>query len=415
MSTKEGKTPIWLLGVLLAVIVSVTPAFGQSQTTPPTINFVPLDFSNANNACAQITMGDANASAQIFFTTDGTTPQSSAGGSTQLYNGIFTISLATMTINTGTINAIAVASGYSPSGVTSYPFKCNIPQPTFVIGSAGCPVLVADITNPAPAANRRFGTNVYYEVGGNGNPSSLSGWSEWTRAFEVSGQTTTIYALAAMGPNPENWSPLPPVSYPVNCGAPPPGHYDTVNILMWTGGDDARRDSEVWATMSGQSGPPFCLKASDNAAPSVACENNGPALDYSNYLGSWSPYWGIGTVDEQGLFFLSGTKNRFTLPSPQSSPAGFGTIDITLVQHQSSGDAWNIQGISVIVSDSSRVFPPATLLHLYNRGTGSNCLARLKASPDATSVRFSLNGSAPPKYVNGNVAGETASCLNNGG
>ena len=361
-------------------------------------------------------MADANTNAQIFFTTDGTTPQLTVGGSTQLYNGPFTISLPTMASNTGTINAIAVASGYMASGVVPQPFDCPIPPPSFVIASGGCPVLVAGINNPMPGQNRSLGTNVFYEVGGNGIPTtSLPTFLPWTRAFEVSG-VTTIYALAAMGPNPQNWSPV--VSYAVNCAPPPTGQYDTVDIVMSTGGDDARADSEIWATMSGQSGNPFCLKASDNAPPDAACADNGPGLDFSSEGTNFSPYWANGTTDLNGTFGLSGTSNKFKLPSPQASAAGFGTINIILLQHPrwpEGNDNWNIQGIKVVVSDSNGVLPTATLLNMSNPGTGSNCLARLKGSPDATTVQFSLNGSAAPVYVDGNVAGETASCLNNGG
>jgi len=423
MGTQESKHSGLLPVVFVAAITIVTLLFvACGQTLPPTISVAMLTLPNPNNACAQVTMGDTNANAQIFFTLDGTTPKPSAGGSTQVYNGPFTLSLNAMTSNTGTVKAIAVASGYTPSGTASQAFVCPIPEPSFVIVSGGCPVDVADIKNPMPGQTRSLGTSIYYEIGGNGNPSNLSTWLDWTRAFEVYG-TTTIYALAAMGPSPQNWSPI--VSYPVNCAPPPAGRYDFVSIVMSTGGDDARRDDEVWATMSGQSGNSLCLKASDNAPPSAACAKNGPALDFTTYLGTYLPEWPNGTTDTPGTVFpndnhqfISGTTNNFRLASPQASIAGFGTMDIMLVQHPrwpETPDNWNIQGIKVVVWDSNNAFPPHTLLQISNPGTGSNCLARLKGPPDATTVRFSLNGSADPVYVDGNAAGVTATCLNNGG
>jgi hypothetical protein len=421
MTRQKAKYSGLLPVVFVAAIVAVSVVLLSCGTPPPTINLTMYTYPNANNACAQVTISDINSSSQVFFTTDGTTPQLSVGGSTVLYNGTFLLLLPTMPSNTGVVNAIAVAQGYTPSAVISQKFNCPIPEPTIgVAGGGSCPVTVADISEPF---NQGGAFSIYYEIGGMGDPSNLSAWTTWTRPFSVSGVTTTIFAVAVLGPSPQNLSPV--ASFPVNCGPPPTGQYDRVSIIMGTGGDDARTDSEVWATMSGQSGSPFCLKASDGAPASAACAQNGSKLDINTDYASFLPWWANGSSDTSGSVvpnhpneFVDGTTNKFALPAPQASTAGFGTLDIKLVQHWNGSeraDNWNIQGISVIVSDSSGVLPPATLLQMSNPGTGSNCLARLKDSPAATTVRFSLNGSTPPVYVDGNVAGETASCLNNGG
>jgi hypothetical protein len=126
--------------------------------------------------------------------------------------------------------------------------------------------------------------------------------------------------------------------------------------------------------MSGQPGNPFCLKASNNASPSAACADNGSALTYSNSFGIWQPWWQDGSTDTNGAFYngqyIDGTSNKFRLPSPQSSAASFGTIDLILVQHPKLGetaDNWNIQGISVIVSDSRCATPDYAVAALEPR------------------------------------------------
>src|SRR5207244_10801643 len=56
-----------------------------------------------------VSISDGTPGATIFYTVDGTTPATSAGGSTQQYSSTITVSA------TETIKAIAVAAGYAPS------------------------------------------------------------------------------------------------------------------------------------------------------------------------------------------------------------------------------------------------------------------------------------------------------------
>ncbi len=169
-------------------------------------------------------------------------------------------------------------------------------------------------------------------------------------------------------------------------------------ITVWTGNDDARSDTELWATINGE--PTFCLKPSNNANPDSVCANGGSAHD-QNGNQSWNNW--------------SSSTQTFDLTKslPLSS---FKTLTIQLLEHNSgfeTDDNWDIQGITVTLTDSMGA--STTVLNMSNPQNGNNCIARLKGSPNSTTVAFGLDGAKSHVYVGGNANGQTTNCSNNGG
>jgi hypothetical protein len=183
-----------------------------------------------------------------------------------------------------------------------------------------------------------------------------------------------------------------------NCAPPPPPVFvKTARIAVSTGNDDARSDTELWATINGE--PPFCLKPSNNADADGVCNNGGSARD-QNGNQSWNNW--------------TSSAQTFNLATPESLTS-ISTLTIQLIEHNSgfeSDDNWDIQGITVSLTDSTGT--SKSVLNLSNPNNGNNCIARLKGSPNSTSVAFGLNGTNSHVYVGGKAAGQTTTCSNNG-
>lgn len=191
----------------------------------------------------------------------------------------------------------------------------------------------------------------------------------------------------------------PTGTFPIpNCGPPPPpASVTTARITVATGNDDARSDTELWATINGE--PPFCLKPSNNADADGVCNNGGSAGD-QNGKQSWNNW--------------TSSAQTFTLATPQPLSA-IASLTIQLIEHNSgfeTDDNWDIQGITVSLTSSSGTTTP---LNLSNPNNGNNCVARLKGSPNSTSVAFALNGTNSHVYVGGKANGQATTCSNNGG
>lgn len=190
-----------------------------------------------------------------------------------------------------------------------------------------------------------------------------------------------------------------------------PPNFDSVNINIQTGNDDAGSDSQITAQLSGQSHG-ICLKpsTSSNLAHDPVCTTNGPNAVDQNGMRSWSNW--------------SQNNQTFMLDTVQNSTSGFGTIDIIFTEGDPSCgdpfhegcDNWDLQGITVSVFDSHSPQPHPTtiLLNMSNPQNADNCIARLKAPPNATTVRFSLDNANPPAYANGKESGTITGCKNNG-
>jgi hypothetical protein len=145
----------------------------------------------------------------------------------------------------------------------------------------------------------------------------------------------------------------------------------------------------------------LCLKPSTSTGSWVD-----PACDGAASPNSW-PNW-------------NPSFQHFATAFAQALAAGSGTIDVTLLQSPCglSCDNWNLQGITVTLTDSTDINPRKTLLGVSNPShMGNNCIARLKAPPNARIVRFMLDGTNTSIYLDGTDSerGQMTTCQNNGG
>jgi hypothetical protein len=151
----------------------------------------------------------------------------------------------------------------------------------------------------------------------------------------------------------------------------------SVMITIVTGNDDARSDTELWASLPGET--TLCLKPSNNADPDGICNNGGSARDQNGKQSweNWQP-----------------SAQTFTLAAP-AAPSTLGTLTLQLVEHDSGfegDDNWDVQSILVTGTDTSNNV--ITLLNVGNSGTsGNTCIVRLTGSKG--SFTFNLSASNP--------------------
>jgi N-acetylneuraminic acid mutarotase len=126
-----------------------------------------------------VTLTDSTAGAAIYYTTNGTTPSASS----TLYSGAITVSA------TETIEAIAVASGFSNSAVATGTYTINLPAATPVISPAGGTYSAAQSVT---ITDSTAGATIYYTTNGT-TPTASS--TQYTGAIAV-GATETIEAIA---------------------------------------------------------------------------------------------------------------------------------------------------------------------------------------------------------------------------
>jgi Malectin domain/Chitobiase/beta-hexosaminidase C-terminal domain/Legume lectin domain len=131
-----------------------------------------------------VSLSDATPGATIFFTLDGSTPATVAGGSTQQYASPITVN------STETINAIATASGDSASSVASstYTIESQVAAPVFA-PAAGTYASPQQVTITCATS----GAAIYYTTNG-ATPTTSS--TVYTAPITVNA-TETIKAIAA--------------------------------------------------------------------------------------------------------------------------------------------------------------------------------------------------------------------------
>jgi hypothetical protein len=162
----------------------------------PTIN--PASGTFATNANRTVTLTDtADAGLTgfaMYYTTDGTTPNTTAGGSTHLYAGSITLNYPTAT--TVTLKALATAGGFPASTVTSatYTFEPQLAAPNFQLAggivTAGSKLTFVPYTTPG-------NVTIYYTIDGSAPTINSNVYSTTGIAINSTGLVRAI----AVAPN----------------------------------------------------------------------------------------------------------------------------------------------------------------------------------------------------------------------
>ncbi len=97
----------------------------ETQTAAPTFNPVGGTYASAQS----VSMSSTTSGASIYYTLDGTTPNTSAGGSTLLYSSPITVSATT------TVKALATASGFFTSNVSTAAYTISSSTGSINFGS----------------------------------------------------------------------------------------------------------------------------------------------------------------------------------------------------------------------------------------------------------------------------------------
>jgi N-acetylneuraminic acid mutarotase len=164
------------IGFSTSAVASAVYTIGQPAAATPAFSLPAGTYASAQS----VTISDSTSGSTIYYTTNGTTPTISSA----VYSGTITVSA------TETIEAMATASGYSPSAVETASYTINLPAaatPSF-FPAAGTYSTAQNVTISDSIA----GATIYYTTNGS-SPTTSS--TVYTSAITVA-STETLQAIA---------------------------------------------------------------------------------------------------------------------------------------------------------------------------------------------------------------------------
>jgi hypothetical protein len=273
-----------------------------------------------------VTIADSTPGAIIYYTLDGSTPTTASA----LYSKALTISQTT------TINAIAIATGYSNSAVATATYILNLPPSTApgFTPAAGTYTTVEKVK----ITDSMKGASIYYTLDGS-TPTIAS--AKYTAAISVN-QTTTINAIAvATG---YSSSSVASAVYIITIAAAP--------TFTPTAGEYGQAQ---WVTLASATPNPTIYYTTDGSTPSESStQYTGPiavsATTTIKAIATAIGYTGSPVVSAK--FTLVSSPNVFTgLASGIATPAA--TLNATVHDFDSAGQVWFLWGTNSTALNSS--------------------------------------------------------------
>ena len=322
-------------GYMNSVVASATYTITPPAATP---RFSPVAGTYAS--VQNVTIADATAGATIYYTTNGTTPSTAS----TKYTGAISVSA------TETIEAIAVATGYSSSAVGSAAYTINIPvaaTPVFT-PAAGTYTSAQSVA----LADSTTGATIYYTTDGS-TPSASS--TKYTAAISV-GATETIKAIAIAAGYTN--SAVASATYTINIPVaatpvftPAAGTYASAQTVTIT---DATADASIYYTTDGSA--PSASSTAYTAAISVGATETIKAIaiaaGYTNSAVASAAY--IINIPVP-TFTLSASPSSITVSPGQSATA---TISVTSVAGFSGATTFGCSGLP---AGATCTFAPPTV------------------------------------------------------
>lgn len=367
---------------------------GTQPVTPtaasPAFNPTPGTYSAAQT----VTLTDTTPGASIYYTTNGTTPSSAS----TLFSSAAPIAVSSTT----TIEAIAVASGYSNSPVGSATYTINLPAaatPTFLpapgIYTSAQSVSLADTTT---------GAVIHYTLNGSTPTANSAVFTPGTPIAVTSTTTINAIAVAAGYSNSADAAGTYTINLPSAATptfSPLPGSYTTAQSISLS---DLTPDAAIYYTTNGTTpsasstlftaGTPIAVSTTTtiNAiAIATGFSNSAVATGAYTFPGSASAVSVVLSANDQSQLLTAQPNVNFTT---STADAGTNTIVVDPTQQYQS-----IDGFGAAFTDSAafllmKVEPSAdlggTLNDLFTRNGDGIGLSFMRIPMGATDIALSV-------------------------
>lgn len=367
IAVAPGKTAssIMSAGYVIDLNAVATPSFSPAGGT----------YTSAQT----VTIDDTTTGANIYYTTDGTTPTTSS----KLYTGAVTVSA------TETITAIAVASGYDNSGTASATYSIAAAPPTFS-PAGGTYTSIQTVT----LSDTTSGASIYYTTDGT-TPTTAS--TKYSSPITVS--TTEIVQAIAVASGYDN-STVAATGYAINLtpAATPTfsestGTYTTTQSIAIS---DATPGAVIYYTIDGST--PTTSSAKYSAAISVSSTETISAIAVAtgyansqvatdtitiNTAGIAAPTFSVaaGTYSSAQSITLSDTSPSTTIyytvdgSTPTTTSAQYAGTAIQVAQNETinaiavglGGAESTVASAAYVISAATPTFSPSTSsTYIYN-------------------------------------------------